>query len=96
MDIHVRSTGCFKSHVNTPHRHNMFGNLVVYLPSQFSGGALVTRHNGEQINYKWFSSIFADDQSKDVHWVALCSDVEHEIFPVTKGYGCDLDLQPVP
>lgn len=55
------------------------------------------------IIFKWSSSIFADDRSKDVPWVAFCSDVEHEIFPVTEGYDVTLTynlyhnkINPVP
>ena len=62
----------------------MFGSLVVCLPSQFSGGALVTRHNGQEFIYDWSSP--ADDPVQKVQWAAFFSDVRHEILPVTKGY----------
>lgn len=84
LNIYAGPTGCFKSHVDTPRGHNMFGSLVVCLPSQFAGGALLTRHNGEQITYDWSSS--AKNPAKDVHWAAFYSDVEYEILPVTEGY----------
>lgn len=57
----------------------MFGSLVVCLPSQFTGGALITRHQGRQVTYDWSSS-------PSTHWAAFFSDVEHEVLPVTSGH----------
>ena len=63
----------------------MFGSLVVCLPTQFTGGALVTRHKGEQIKvFDWSSS--PEDPLNVVCWAAFFSDVEHEILPVTSGH----------
>ena len=71
--------GHFRSHVDTPHSQQMFGSLVVCLPSEFTGGALVTRHQGRQVTFDWSSSVAT-------HWAAFFSDVEHEVLPVTSGY----------
>ncbi len=57
----------------------MFGSLVVCLPSEFTGGALVTRHLGRQVMFDWSSSA-------TTHWAAFYSDVEHEVLPVTSGH----------
>ena len=46
MNVYSGPTGCFKAHVDTPHGGNMFGSLVVCLPSQFTGGSL-----GQEIAY---------------------------------------------
>ena len=79
---------------------NEFGSLVVCLPSQFTGGSLVTRHQGQEVTYDW-SSPTSDPV---IQWAAFFSDVEHEILPVTNGYRvtltynlyhCD-QLNPVP
>lgn len=43
MNIYTSPSGCFKAPVDTPRRENMFGSLVVCLPTQFTGGALVMR-----------------------------------------------------
>ena len=43
MNIYTAPNGCFKAHVDTPRSGNMFGSLVVCLPSQFTGGSLLTR-----------------------------------------------------
>ena len=84
MNIYTAPNGCFKAHVDTPRGGNMFGSLVVCLPSQFSGGALVTRHNGQEITYDWSSP--GDNPIQKVQWAALYSDVEHEILTVTEGH----------
>ena len=64
--------GHFKSHVDTPCSEYMFGSLVVCLPTQFTGGALVTRCNGEEIVFNWSSS--PEDPLTAVHWAAFFSD----------------------
>ena len=78
--LNVYSTGGhFKSHVDTPRSKDMFGSLVVCLPSEFTGGALVTRHQGHEVTFDWSSST-------TTHWAAFFSDVEHEVLPVTSGH----------
>ena len=84
MNIYTAPSGCFKAHVDTPRGGEMFGSLVVCLPSQFSGGALVTRHNGQEIAYDWSST--CDDPLQKVQWAAFYSDVEHEILCVEGGH----------
>ena len=71
--------GHFKPHVDTPRSADMFGSLVVCLPSKFTGGALVTRHQGRQVTFDWSSSTATQ-------WAAFYSDVEHEVLPVTSGH----------
>ena len=102
MNIYTCPTGCFKAHVDTPCGGNMFGSLVVCLPSQFTGGSLVTRHQGQEVAYDWSSP--TNDPVQNIQWAAFFSDVEHEILPVTNGYRvtltynlyhCD-QLNPVP
>ena len=70
--------------MDTPCGLDTFGSLVVCLPSQFSGGNLLTRHNGQEVTYDWSSS--ADNPPKDIRWAAFYSDVEHEVLQVTEGY----------
>ena len=74
------SGGFFKAHVDTPRSSEMFGSLVVSLPSQFEGGALVTRHQGREVRFDWSSS------STTAQWAAFYGDVEHEVLPVTRGH----------
>ena len=79
--LNVYSTGGhFKAHVDTPQSPEMFGSLVVSLPSQFTGGALVTRHQGHTMTFDWSSSLTT------TQWAAFYSDVEHEVLPVTSGH----------
>ncbi len=75
--LNVYSTGDhFK---DTPRSPEMFGSLVVSLPSQFTGGALVTRHLGHTMTFDWSSS------PTTTQWAAFYGDVEHEVLPVTSG-----------
>lgn len=72
MNIYTAPTGLFNEQVSlddTPHGDNMFGTLVVCLPSQFTGGALVTRHNGQEVTYDC-----ADDPIQNIQWAAFYSD----------------------
>ena len=62
---------------------NMFGSLVVCLPSQFTGGSLVTRYQGQEIDYDWSSP--TNDPVQNIQWAAFFSDVELEIFPIADG-----------
>ncbi len=76
--------GFFKAHVDTPRSDQMIGSLVVCLPTQFSGGALVTRHEGRTATFDWSST--PDSPRKTVSWAAFYSDIEHEVFPVAHGH----------
>ena len=53
LNIYSGPGGHFKSHVDTPRSSEMFGSLVVCLPTQFTGGELVTRHKGKEIRFDW-------------------------------------------
>ena len=78
------SGGFFKTHVDTPRSEQMFGSLVVCLPTQFSGGELVIRHHGRTVNFDWSSP--PDNPRKTASWAVFFSDVEHEVLPVTEGH----------
>ena len=79
-NLNIYSTGGhFKSHVDTPRSKNMFGSLVVSLPSPFTGGELVTSHQGRRVTFDW-------SNSSNIQWAAFYSDVEHGVLPVTSGY----------
>lgn len=67
--LNIYSTGGhFKSHVDTPRANGMFGSLVVCLPSEFTGGALVTRHLGRQVMFDWSSSAILTGLLSTVMW----------------------------
>jgi len=84
LNIYSGPGGHFKAHVDTPRSSQMFGSLVVCLPTQFSGGALVTRHQGREVRFDWSSS--PQKPMQKVSWAAFFSDVEYEVLPVTDGY----------
>ena len=84
LNIRSGPGGHFKAHVDTLRSSQMFGSLVVCLPIQFSGGALVTRHQGKEVRFDWSSS--PQKPMQKVSWAAFFSDVEHEVLPVTDGY----------
>jgi predicted 2-oxoglutarate/Fe(II)-dependent dioxygenase YbiX len=76
--------GFFKSHVDTPRAPNMFGSMVMCLPTEFAGGELVLcGPGGVKYTQDWGSS---SAESPALQWAAFYSDVEHEILPVTSGY----------
>ena len=76
--------GHFKAHVDTPRSPLMFGSLVLCLPLPFTGGSLVTRHQGQQICFDWSSS--PETTNDKICWASFFSDVEHEVLPVTSGH----------
>ena len=64
MNIYARG-GFFKDHVGTCYSDKMLGSLVVCLPTQFSGGELIVRHNKQEIKYNWSST--ASDVSRTLY-----------------------------
>lgn len=65
---------------STPHGEEHIGTLTLCLPSTFTGGDLVVRHNGRELAFKW-----ADEVKDAVAWGFLYSDCEHEVLPVESG-----------
>ena len=88
LNIYTSPNGHFKSHVDTPRSGEMFGSLVVCFPTQFTGGVLAARHQGQEVTFDWSTSYSSSPTpcTQLVHWAAFFSDVEHEILPVTSGY----------
>jgi hypothetical protein len=73
--------GKFARHRDTPRSEELIGTLVVGLPVEHAGGAFhVDDGRGPQV-FDWSGKPKRDA----VQWVALFSDVDHEIKPVTKG-----------
>ncbi|KAF8335598.1 hypothetical protein F5887DRAFT_1063351 [Amanita rubescens] len=75
----------FKAHVDTPRSENMFGSLVIFFPTAHEGGSLLMRKNGVEWSFD-SSKVLADDGEPRLGYVALYSDVEHEVAAVTSGY----------
>ena len=71
--LNICSGGFFKAHVDTPRSEQMFGSLVVCLPSQFYGGELVIRHHGHTVKFDWSSP--RDNPRKTASWPGQCFSV---------------------
>jgi hypothetical protein len=73
--------GKFVRHRDTPYTRDLVGTLVVGLPIAHAGGAFVVDDGAGRKSYDWGTPI--DDRT--VRWVALFSDVDHEVTEVTSG-----------
>jgi hypothetical protein len=71
--------GHFAPHKDTPRGSDMFGTLVVCLPSQFENGKLVLSHRGVVQKFDWGRAIQAQKPPNRLHWVAFFGDVDHQI-----------------
>ena len=60
-----------------PRGDDMFGTLVVCLPSQFRSGELVLSHRGIVQKFDWGNAIEKQKDPNQIHWVAFFGDVDH-------------------
>src|SRR2546422_3210161 len=77
--------GHFVPHKDTPRGSDMLGTLVVCLPSQFSNGALVVKHQGVCQTFGWGEAIRQQAEPTRLHWAAFFGDVDHQIERVWSG-----------
>jgi hypothetical protein len=77
--------GHFAPHKDTPRGDDMFGTLVVCLPSKFSHGPLVLSHRGVVKKYDWGSAIQKQKEPDRLHWAAFFGDVDHQIERIWSG-----------
>jgi hypothetical protein len=77
--------GHFAPHKDTPRGNDMFGTLVVCLPSQFSNGRLVLTHRGVVQEFDWGLEIEKQKNPRELHWVAFFGDVDHQIETIWTG-----------
>jgi predicted 2-oxoglutarate/Fe(II)-dependent dioxygenase YbiX len=75
----------FISHRDTEKSAGMFGTLVVVLPSIYTGGELVVRHQGREAKL----DMRREDPS-EAAFAAFYADCLHEVLPITSG--CRLTL----
>jgi 2OG-Fe(II) oxygenase superfamily len=68
----------FAPHQDSEKADGMIGSLVVLLPSDARGGALVIEHHDEKVSYR--------GSPKQIVLVAFYADCRHEVRPVTSGY----------
>lgn len=73
--------GQFRRHKDTPRGPDLVGTLVVGLPIEHAGGAFIVDDGRTRQTHDWSGPV---DRSR-VRWVALFSDVDHAIEPVTAG-----------
>ena len=71
-----------------PHRDGekldrMVATLVVVLPSDYEGGELIVRHDGQERTIDFQSG---EDSAFQVHFAAFYADCEHEVRPIRKGH----------
>lgn len=77
--------GHFAPHKDTPRGNDMFGTLVVCLPSQFSSGKLVLSHRGVVQKFDWGAAIAKQKAPNQLHWAAFFGDVDHQIERIWSG-----------
>jgi hypothetical protein len=77
--------GHFKPHKDTPRGEDMFGTLVVCLPSQFRSGNLVLSHRGVVRKFDWGRAIEGQKNPTQLHWAAFFGDVDHQIERIWSG-----------
>src|SRR5216684_907372 len=77
--------GHFAPHKDTPRGNDMFGTLVVCLPSQFRSGRLVLSHRGVVQKFDWGSAIEKQKTPNQLHWAAFFGDVDHQIERIWHG-----------
>ncbi|KAF8348606.1 hypothetical protein F5887DRAFT_1157051 [Amanita rubescens] len=75
----------FKAHVDTPRSTQMFGSLVVLFPTPFEGGELIMRKEEKEWSFDAAQAL-AECHSPHLAYVALYSDVEHEVSMVKSGH----------
>jgi hypothetical protein len=93
------AAGFFKAHRDTPTSTDMFGSLVICLPTEFTGGQLIIRSPdlSTSVTHDWdstssdrlgaaASSSSSSNGGCKLAWAAMYSDCEHEIKPVTTGH----------
>ncbi len=79
------SGGHFAPHKDTPRGQDMFGTLVVCLPSQFRRGELLLTHRGVVQSFDWGPAIGKQREANQLQWVAFFGDVDHQIKKVGIG-----------
>lgn len=87
LNIYTAGGSYLETCVGTPQckEEMKFGKLIVCLPTQFTGGTLVTRSLGNEVMFKWSDSS-PQVQSTILRWAAFFDGTEHELLPVTSGY----------
>lgn len=78
--------GHFKKHRDTEKEANMFGTLVVALPSQHEGGDLVITHCGKEVRFVTGGSDSGDWATSDSKWLRFMNDDCEHVFGAHHGW----------
>jgi 2OG-Fe(II) oxygenase superfamily len=70
----------FLAHRDTEKVEGMFGTLVLVLPSAHTGGELLIRHSGREVQVELSGAEFSE-----VAFAAFYADCEHEVRPIREG-----------
>ncbi|EIW52432.1 uncharacterized protein TRAVEDRAFT_96799, partial [Trametes versicolor FP-101664 SS1] len=87
-ELNIYGEGSFyKSHKDTPRSTSMFASLVLIFPTLHAGGVLCIQHDGGHWAFD-AAAVLADASrsSPRVAYVAVYSDVEHEVTQITSGH----------
>jgi hypothetical protein len=68
----------FVTHQDSEKTDDMVGTLVVSLPAQFTGGAMLIEHHGETLR--------VGGSNRNLTFIAFYGDCRHQVRPVKKGY----------
>ncbi|KAG6823711.1 hypothetical protein H0H93_003197, partial [Arthromyces matolae] len=63
----------------------MFGSLVIVFPTPHEGGALVLRHFDQEWTFD-SAALTKKQSTPSIEYIALYSDVDHEVTPVESGH----------
>jgi predicted 2-oxoglutarate/Fe(II)-dependent dioxygenase YbiX len=69
----------FLKHQDTEKEKNMFGTLIIGLPSEYKGGELHISFDGENKVFDF------SDNTTEFNWVAFYADCHHEVKKIIKG-----------
>jgi predicted 2-oxoglutarate/Fe(II)-dependent dioxygenase YbiX len=75
--------GFFLPHQDGERIDRMVATLVVVLPSNYAGGELIVRHEGDETTIDFAT---AKDPRFATHYAAFYADCEHEVRPLTRGH----------
>ncbi|KZS88273.1 hypothetical protein SISNIDRAFT_446096 [Sistotremastrum niveocremeum HHB9708] len=77
----------FKPHRDTPRADDMFGSLIVALPTKHEGGSLILRDEKNELVFESSQKCTSSESGLySVPWAAFWSQIEHEVAPVISGY----------
>ncbi|KAI0293286.1 hypothetical protein B0F90DRAFT_1643202 [Multifurca ochricompacta] len=91
LNVYESGSSFFKSHVDTPspppdsNKKKKFGSLVIVFPTPHEGGTLHLRHHGQEWTFDSALEL-TGLRTPTIGYIALSSDLEHEVAPVTSGH----------